>query len=327
MKLFGRMLILQLLAMSPALVRGQATVPDRPAVAYAVDGVLYLATESGRVVQTIEAEVPIGDFAISPDLKAVVFSPPHPGEGGGPLFILSVASGAVEPVKPDPYFNDSSADELALFYSDPEFSPDGKRVVFATHAYGEGNEVQLSGPLALLDITTREVTILGSTVASDGLPFGYMRNPHWSPDGKQILGNIEGHSFTTDAGGEELDEVFIPASELSQTSDSYGMFAIGWLGSGCVLYQAGEDAQHDPARVFKRSTEETSAAAEMLRLPEASLRGVKDFSGRLRLFSDPAGFRVEGPGISWLIRGDPETSYAHLLPQSDGAGQIPADCR
>ena len=50
MKVFGRMLILQLLAlaMSAATVRSQATDPDRPAVAYAVDGVLYLATESGR---------------------------------------------------------------------------------------------------------------------------------------------------------------------------------------------------------------------------------------------------------------------------------------
>lgn len=331
MKLFGRMLILQLLvafAVSTVAVCGQGTAPDRPAVAYAVDEVLYLATESGRVVQTIEAEVPIGDFAISPDLKTVVFSPPHPGEGGGPLFILDVASGAVDPVMPDPYFNDDSvARDFAMFYSDPEFSPDGTRVVFATHAYGEGNEVQLSGPLALLDIATREVTILGSTVASDGLPFGYMRHPHWSPDGKQILGNIEGHSFTTDAGGEELDEVFIPASELSQTSDSYGMYAIGWLGPGCLLYQAGEDAQHDPARIFRLSTQETSPAAEMLRLPEQFLRGVKEFSGKLRMFVDDVGFRVEGPGISWLIRGDSETSYAHLLPAGDGAGQIPSDCR
>ena len=323
------MLILQLLAlaMSAATVRSQATDPDRPAVAYAVDGVLYLATESGREVQTIEAEVPIGDFAISPDLKTVVFSPPHPGEGGGPLFILDVASGAVDPVMPDPYFNDNSADELALFYSDPEFSPDGKRVVFATHAYGEGNEVQLSGPLAMLDIATREISIVGSTVASDGLPFGYMRNPHWSPDGKRILGNIEGHSFTTDAGGEELDEIFIPASELIQSSDSYGMFAIGWLGNGCLLYQAGEDAEHDPARVFKMSTQETSPAAEMLRLPEQSLRGVKDVSGKLRMFADPVGFRVEGPGLSWLIHGDAETSYAHLLRPGEDAGQIPSDCR
>jgi hypothetical protein len=123
--------------------------------------------------------------------------------------------------------------------------------------------------------------------------------------------------------------VIIPASELSQSSDSYGMFAIGWLGSGCVLYQAGEDAGHDPARVFKLRTQETVPAAEMLRLPEESLRGVRDFSGKLRMFSDPAGFRVEGPGASWLIRGDSESSYAHLLPAGDGAGagQIPSDCR
>jgi len=333
MKGFLIVLALAALCLAPvakcdAQARAQATAPQRPAVAYAVDGVLYLATQSGEVVQKIEVEYPIGDFTISPDLKTVVFVPPHPGEEGGPLFVLNVASGNMDLVMPDPYFNDDSvAGDFALFYSDPEFSPDGKRVVFATHAYGEGNEVQLSGPLALLDIETREVSIVGSTVASDGLPLGYIRYPHWSPDGKQIVGNVEGHSFLTDAAGEELKEVILPAGEVIQSADSYGMLAVGWLGSGCVLYKAGEDLEHDPARVFNINSQETSPASELLRLPEESLRGVREFSGGLRLFVDDAGFRVEGLGISWLIHGDSEISYAHLLPQRVGAGQIPAVCK
>jgi hypothetical protein len=304
-----------------------APAADRPAVAYSTAGVLYLATESGRVVRKIEPELPIGDFAISPDLRTVVFTVPHPGESGGLFVILDVASGAMEPMKPDPYFNDDSVADLAQFYSDPEFSPDGKRVVFATHAYGEGNELQLSGPLAFLNVETREVSILGSTVASDGLPFGYMRDPHWSPDGKQILGTMEGHSFVTDAGGEKLTEVMIPDSELIQSADSYGMYAIGWLGAGCVLYQAGEQPELDPARIFRLSTQEASSAAAMLRLPEASLRGLRGLSGRLRVRSDPAGYRVEGPGINWLTGGDREITFAHLLPQRDAGAAVPADCR
>ena len=61
-------------------------------------------------------------------------------------------------------------------------------------------------------------------------------------------------------------------------------------------------------------------------VPAESLNGVREFSGVLRLFVDDAGFRVEGPGTSWLIRGDSEISYAHLLPQRGGASQIPSSC-
>ena len=42
---------------------------------------------------------------------------------------------------PDSYFNDGSIGELVEFYTDPEFSPDGQKVVFATHAFGDGNDV------------------------------------------------------------------------------------------------------------------------------------------------------------------------------------------
>ena len=258
---------------------------QQPAVAYVVGGSLYLAAESGQVLRKIGAPVPIGDFAISPDLKTVVFASAVPGVAGGPFLIMDVSSGAIDPMMPDPYFNGGSvAGDLAEVYTDPEFSPDGKRVVFATHASAQGSESHTSGPLAFLNIETREVSILKSTVAGDGLPYGYMRNPRWSPDGKQILGSIEGRAFVTSADGQALTEVMIPESELSQSAASYGMYAIGWLGSGCVLYQAGEEPQSDPARVYQLITQKTSPAAGTWRLPEESLRGVRGFSGQLRMF-------------------------------------------
>jgi hypothetical protein len=315
-----------LLAAIPAVARAQASPAEQAAMAYALEGVLYLAAESGRVVQTIRSELPIGDFAISPDLKTVVFSLPHPGESGGPLLLLNVTNGGIEPVKPDPYFNDDSVTDIAAFYSDPDFSPDGKYVVFATHAAAEGSEVQMSGPLAILDVSSGEIAILGSTVGESGLPLGYLTHPRWSPDGKRILANIEGLAFVTDAEGRERAQVAIPESELSQSAQSYGMHAIGWLGSGCVLYQAGEDPGRDPARIATLRTGRTAPAATMLRLPEASLRGVSDFAGRLRARPDPEGFRIEGPDVSWLIRGDAETTYVRLLPPP-GDQQVPDDCK
>jgi hypothetical protein len=331
MKDWHRALGLLWLSLTPAAFCLGQTAGGRaqqPAVAYTVDGSLYLATASGQVVQKVEAELPLGDFAISPDLKKVVFSPPHPDVVGGPLFVLDVSSGEIDRMMPDPYLNDDSvAGDFAEFYTDPEFSPDDTQVVFATHAYGEGDELQLSGPLAFLNIETREVSILRSTVASDGFPFGDMRSPHWSPDGKQILGNMEGHAFVTSADGQVLTELMIPESELSQAAESYGMYAIGWLGSGCILYQAGAAPGRDPVRIFELATQKTSPAAGTWRLPEESLRGVRRLSGQLRMSPDAEGYRVAGPDGSWLIRGDPESTFARLLPQRADSTFIPAECR
>jgi hypothetical protein len=327
MKSLGKAAILTASLALAAPCWGQATTAQQPAVAYAADGILYLATESGRVAQTIETELPIGDFAISPDLKTVVFSLPHPGESGGLFFILDVATGAIERMPPDPYFNDASVADLVEFYADPDFSPDGERVVFATHANAVGDEVQTSGPLAILDLKTREVTILKSTVGESGLPLGFVRDPHWSPDGRLVLATIEGHAFVMDSGGQDLAEAVIPESEFSQSPQSYGMYAIGWLGSRCVLYQAGDDPEHDPTRILNLSTGRTSSAAEMLRLPEPWLRGVRGSTGRLWARSDPEGFRIEGPGISWVIRGDAETVYVRLLRQGSTEDLAPSECK
>ena len=75
----ARLVVPALVLVVPMMrVSAQATggqVAERSAVAYSADGALYLATETGRVLQKIEPELPIGDFAISPDLKTIV-----PGE-------------------------------------------------------------------------------------------------------------------------------------------------------------------------------------------------------------------------------------------------------
>jgi hypothetical protein len=329
MKRFGKAFIVVLLAWAMPTATGwaQATAAQQPAVAYSVDGVLYIATESGSVLRTVEIDLPIGDFTISPDLGTVVFSLPHPDATGGPLFILNLSTGALTRMAPDPYFNDATVADVAEFYADPDFSSDGERVVFAAHAQDSGDEVQTSGPLAVLDLKTREITILKDTIGESGLPLGYMHDPHWSPDGKQILANIEWYAFVTDSAGKVLAEVVIPENELSQSSQSYGMYAMGWLGSRCVLYQAGEDPERDPVRIFHLGTGKTSPAAEALRLPEQSLRGILALSGRLWTRNDPMGFRVEGPGISWLIRGDTDTTFVRLLRRAATDDTIPADCK
>jgi hypothetical protein len=299
-----------------------------PAVAYTSDGALYVASESGQLIKKITAPSPIGDFAISPDLKTLIFASAVPGVVGGPFLIMDVPSGQIEPMMPDPYFNDASvAGDLAEFYTDPEFSADGKLVLFAAHAAGEGDDVHTSGPLAVLNLDTRDVSVVKSTVAADGLPYGHMRNPHWSPDGRRVLGNIEGRAFIADVDGQKLTEAIIPDSELTQSGNSYGMHAIGWLGPGCILYQAGESPQLDPARILELNTQKTSLAAPLLHLPEDSLPGLRDLSGRIRIVSASEGYRVESAGGNWLIRGDQQTTFARILDRPDNSESIPVECR
>jgi hypothetical protein len=124
-----------------------------------------------------------------------------------------------------------------------------------------------------------------------------------------------------------MAEAKIPENEFSQSGNSYGMHAIGWLGAACVLYQAGEASEIDAARVLLMSTQTTSPAAAILQLPEDGLRGLRDLSGGLRIVSAPEGYRVEGAAGSWLIRGNHEEILARLLPLRGDSGEIPANCR
>jgi hypothetical protein len=327
MKIYIRPALFTMLSLLVLQAWAQPSRDENPSVAYSYKGVLYLTRESGRVLRAVKTTLPIGEFAVSHDGKLVIFSPPRSAKlTGGPLCILNIATGVLERVPSDPFYNDRPGRKRIEFYADPEFAPDDKSVVFAAHGRGTGDLVEKNGPFAIFDLATRHIRILKNSLGNDGFPIGFPYDPHWSTDGKQILLNYEGHSSITDAGGTTLTDLVIPENEISQSPLSYGMYSVGWLGPGCVLYEAGEDPDRDPARILNLSTGTTTSAADLLKLPEQSLRGILAFSGQHWVRRHGSRYRVDGPGVSWLIPGDSATTHVRILRKSS-EDSIPDGCR
>lgn len=132
----------------------QVKSEEGPAIAYESDGILHVVTATGHEVRVIRTKLKVGGFAISPDIDKVVFTPlsQKPDLYGGQLFLLQ---GANEPelLTHGPYYNKSQ--HPPEVYSDPDYAPDGDRVVFSIHSQPTGNLVEASGPFAVLELKTK----------------------------------------------------------------------------------------------------------------------------------------------------------------------------
>jgi len=314
-----------LIAMITSAWYASAQVADRKAeIAYSYQGVVYLATATGRNLRVIKSPVPIGDFALSPDLQFVVFAKPYKKDvTGGALWIFNISTNELKPMPPDPYYNRYWKGARREFYADPEFSPDGGYVVFAAHSQATGDAVESSGPFEILSLQTREIRILKDTLDDQLQPLGYAYAPHWSPDGQQILINFDGAASITNVAGTRLRDLDIPEAEYS--SEGYGMFAIGWFGSRCVLYETGDDPDRDPARILNLNTGKTTLAATVLHLPERSLLGIEAFSDGIRV-QRGSKYRVENLNSSWQVPGDTNTTYVRLI-GSHSSAAISSYCK
>lgn len=128
---------------------------DVPAVAYESNGVVHTATATGHNLKAMTTSLSIGSFAISPDAGAVVFTPLPKKRDlyGGQLFLLRDSS-KPELLTRGPYYNKSR--RPAEVYSDPDYAPDGARVVFSIHSQPTGDLVEASGPFAILELKTKK---------------------------------------------------------------------------------------------------------------------------------------------------------------------------
>lgn len=141
-----------------------------PQIAYAENGVLHFATSAGTVVRKVKTSVPICDFAVARDFSKVVFVSCHANRYGGELHILDLKTGDVETLTHGPYWTSEASEStddderLREVYANPEFSPDGSRIVFAVRDIpadgGDTDAIEASGPLAIMDLDTRRVRIL-----------------------------------------------------------------------------------------------------------------------------------------------------------------------
>ncbi len=289
-------------------------------MAYSHAGILYLATGEGRTVKSISTVPPIGNFAISPDGKTAIFTPLNQRLIADNLFSLNVSTGNVEKLTRGPYYYRSGHGSEG--YSDPSFSPNGQSVVFAVHAERAGDAVETAGPLAIMDLRTRKVTILKSTTKVSEGSAAYANAPQWSPDGKHVLVNFEAGSAITTEQGDTLES-------LDSRMGGSVQFSLGWIGASCVVYVAGADfkeADSKSAKVLNLNTGRTEALNEVATTAPATAMHLVSVSWPVRVRSEGSDFLVLGTNGEWRIRDASGNTFVRAIPEASGA-PIPSFCK
>lgn len=292
---------------------------QRAQIAYTEHGALYLATDSGHVVKTIRAKLPIGEFAISPSSDLVVFRPTG-GDYGGPLYLLEVKSGRLDRLTKNCSKSEGCAGHV---YADPDFSPGAGKVVFAVHDAAHGDLVEASGPLAVIDLASHRIHTLKSTTNIDGQGPAFANNPQWSPDGKQILLSFETGAAITDAEGEKLWNI---SDQLGTEGWSN---AVGWLGPGCVVYIAGkdvQDARRSPARVLQLGKRTSSDMSGLIGVSKEAVTNLVAVSPQVRVRRDGDQLVVESGRSRWTIPYSGGNTFVKIIPERGVVGQVPVGC-
>src|SRR5271157_4255731 len=217
-----------LLALLTVLATAQSS--NEPVVAFVSGTALNLAASSGEVIQKIDLQHPVYDFALSKDRKLFVTVSPDTPNGGNLSLVDLRSRTQTRLTNGNLYFRHLNKGETEV-YADLKFSPDGKRVVFGIHGNvnNDANDAdENSGPFAVYDIASHTIRILKSTtnIVEQGACSEW--NPMWSPDGKWILFNCEDGAFITDAQGTTLRDLKLGTDKEALTS------AVSWVGNGCV---------------------------------------------------------------------------------------------
>ena len=272
---------------SVASLLGAEAPPD---VAYSVNGVLFFATRSGAVMRTIRTRLPIRDFTVSPDLERVIFISKDATDWGGPLYLFDAKANTVQLLTAGPYWLKRNTKAAREVYSDPDFSPDGAKVVFAIHTTPSGDLVEASGPLASMNLKTRQVKVLRSTTEFDSVGPAFANHPSWSPDGTHILVSFEIGFSLVPPNGSTIRS--IEPQQLPEESDWDTGF--GWLGNGCVLYGFGHDGMVQGAAVLHLSSGRSNPISSLLgtRLGNGSVIEMIQASGSLMLVSEKDGSQL-----------------------------------
>jgi hypothetical protein len=316
---------LVLLVFGSVAALAQSPISNSPAVAYQSRGALFIATSSGRILKTLKTVPPIGTFAISRDAQRIVFAPlgKKPDSYGGQLYLLVPPKTAATRLTHGPYYNKSTGSSEV--YSNPDFSPDGKRVVFSVHSQSTGDVIEAAGPFATIDLKSGKVALLDVTLHVPGEAWGtaYADSAYWSPDGSRLLLNFEDGFALTDQSG----KLFENLSSLT-TGDDWTS-SVGWLGSQCVVYVGGKDypdSQKRPAKVLNLKTRKTAPLNGVLGLSEQQTTGLVAISGSMRVRRQDGKLSVETGNGQWSIPDTDHKSSVRLLSSTSGTG-IPEQCR
>lgn len=302
----------------------QSPTSNSPAVAYQSRGALSIATSSGHILKTLKTAPAIGTFAISRDAQQIVFAPvgKKPDSYGGQLYLLAPPKTAATRLTHGPYYNKSVGSTEV--YSNPDFSPDGKQVVFSIHSQSTGDVVEAAGPFATIDLKSGEVTLLKVTLHVPGEAWGtaYAANAYWSPDGSRLLLNFEDGFVLTDRSG----KLFENLSSFT-TSDDWTS-SVGWLGSQCVVYVGGKDypdSRKHSARILNLKTRKTLPLGSVLDLNEQQVTDLVAISGTFRVRRQKNELLVESGSDHWSIPNEDGHAQIRIFPRE--LSETPDSCR
>ena len=289
-------------------------------IAFIRNNALTIAARHGEVLDTVLMRPPVSDFAVSPDRRLVVVvanSTPH----GGDLELIDLRVRQRAPLLSAPvYFTNLKQGEREV-YADPRFSPDGEHVVFAVRTYSPTDAtdaIGASGPLAVMDISTRQVHIVKSTANIDGHRLCYANTPLWSHDGSKLLFSCESRFAVTPADGSSL-RILTAGSDLKPWTS-----AIAWIGRRCILYVEAKDgvSPDRDVRLMDLITGQTHDAAPLLLRQRAEAAGLVEVSSDAGI-SRGSQVTIHTSSNIWVL---PRDAPAHLL-TSWRREDIPSTCR
>jgi len=301
------------------LLTVQAWCQANPALAYSEDGILYLMSRTGEATRRIQASQSIHDFALSPDAKSVAFNSAKWGDYGGPLYLLTVASGSVIRLTPPPAHKSE-------VYGDPEFSPDGTQLAIAVHAQAHGDIVEGSGPVAIISLATRQMSVVRATADMGGGWPAFSNQPHWSPDATRLLVNFEVFPAVVPVHAGKLRLL----DSLMGGGGAVWAEALAWLGSRCVVYADGKDpnqTDRNPARVLNLVTGATKPASKVLGVPDADVTDIIAFSSDLWVRRDRSKLVVESGHALWKLPVQNSGRVIVRMVPDGHPGNVPEACR
>lgn len=256
----------------------------------------------------------------------MVFAPPGtPCEGGGlgtnggPLYEISLSTGHTRRL---------TASRKHVYakwevYADPDYSPDGTKVITAVHATSCGDAVMASGPIASLDLQTGDLKALPASMDIGGYGPVYGADPRWSPDGKKLVVDLESSADVMDATGKSLQDIdqWMP-SPVPNSS-------LGWLGNDCIVFIGGNDwgkARSKPASVLDVSTHLIERLDVLLGVAPVRVTHLVALSPAIQVRKSGGKLIVETQHGTWDIA-DAEP-YPHVRVYSNGSkSQVPLTCR
>lgn len=310
-------LLLLLMAFAKGEMISQSPAPS-DIVAYAIGGVLTIRTASSeKILHVLKTTPPIGTFAISPDMRSVVFAPKGPEGNGGPLYLVSIADGKQRRLIGKPIYNKREV------YAVPDFSPTGHQIVFAVRAQPRGDAVVSAGPFALLNLTSGTARELSSTLNIQGYGPAYGDSPRWSPDGAKMFFNLESDFAIASEAGLNFQDT------SRWTAGQGDTFAVDWLGNSCIVYIGGktwEDAAQSPAKILHIKTHETGELSSLLAVAPKDVTDLIAISPSVRVTKSGNVIVVRSGSSSWTFADSDRHPIIRVVSMYSDAN-VPSSCR